>query len=94
MKKLTNLRYYQLVSTPSLMALGEFSKILSPNVQIQAAGSSTAPPALIEGTSFGPMSRKMKSKESEAFEAKYGYKATPIPVAIDALAVFVNKDNP
>ncbi|MEC8148079.1 MAG: phosphate ABC transporter substrate-binding protein PstS family protein [Pseudomonadota bacterium] len=67
----------------------------SVNVQIQAAGSSTAPPALIEGTSnFGPMSRKMKSKESEAFEAKYGYKATPIPVAIDALAVFVNKDNP
>ena len=36
----------------------------------------------------------MKSKESEAFEAKYGYKATPIPVAIDALAVFVHKDNP
>ena len=67
----------------------------SVNVQIQAAGSSTAPPALIEGTSnFGPMSRKMKSKESGAFEAKYGYKATPIPVAIDALAVFVNKDNP
>ena len=67
----------------------------SVNIQIQAAGSSTAPPALIEGTSnFGPMSRKMKSKESEAFEAKYGYKATPIPVAIDALAVFVNKDNP
>ena len=67
----------------------------SVNVQIQAAGSSTAPPALIEGTSnFGPMSRKMKSKESEAFEAKYGYKATPIPVAIDALAVFVHKDNP
>ena len=34
----------------------------------------------------------MKSKESEAFEAKYGYKATPIPVAIDAI-VFVHKDN-
>ena len=30
------------------------------NIQIQAAGSSTAPPALTEGTSnFGPMSRKM-----------------------------------
>lgn len=65
------------------------------NIQIQAAGSSTAPPALTEGTSnLGPMSRKMKSKELAAFEKKYGYKATAIPVAIDALAVYVHKDNP
>jgi phosphate transport system substrate-binding protein len=65
------------------------------NIQIQAAGSSTAPPALTEGTSqFGPMSRKMKSKEVEAFEKRFGYKPTAIPVAIDALAVFVHKDNP
>ena len=65
------------------------------NIQIQAAGSSTAPPALTEGTSnVGPMSRKMKDKEIEAFETKYGYKPTAIPVAIDALAVFVHKDNP
>jgi phosphate transport system substrate-binding protein len=65
------------------------------NVQIQAAGSSTAPPALTEGTSnLGPMSRLMKDKEIEAFERKYGYKPTPVAVAIDALAVFVHKDNP
>jgi len=65
------------------------------NIQIQAAGSSTAPPALTEGTSnLGPMSRKMKDKELEAFERRYGYKPTPIRVAIDALAVFVHKDNP
>ncbi len=65
------------------------------NIQIQAAGSSTAPPALTEGTSnLGPMSRKMKDKELEAFEKKYGYKPTAIPVAIDALAVYVHKDNP
>jgi len=65
------------------------------NIQIQAAGSSTAPPALTEGTSnVGPMSRKMKAKELESFEKKFGYKPTAIPVAIDALAVFVNKDNP
>ena len=65
------------------------------NVQIQAAGSSTAPPALTEGTSsLGPMSRKMKDKELESFEARYGYKPTAVPVAIDALAVFVHKDNP
>ncbi len=68
-----------------------------PNVtiQVQAAGSSTAPPALTEGTaSFGPMSRAMKDKEIEAFEARFGYKPTAIRVAIDALAVYVHKDNP
>ena len=65
------------------------------NIQIQAAGSSTAPPALTEGTSnIGPMSRKMKDKELAAFEAKFGYKPTAVPVAIDALAVYVHKDNP
>lgn len=65
------------------------------NIQIQAAGSSTAPPALTESTSnLGPMSRKMKSKEIEAFEARHGYKPTAVPVAIDALAVYVHKDNP
>lgn len=65
------------------------------NIQIQAAGSSTAPPALTEGTAnLGPMSREMKDKEIEAFEKKFGYKPTAIPVAIDALAVFVHKDNP
>ena len=65
------------------------------NIQIQAAGSSTAPPALTEGTSnLGPMSREMKDDEIEAFEGKQGYKPTAIPVAVDALAVMVNKDNP
>ena len=67
----------------------------SVNIQVQAAGSSTAPPALTEGTAnFGPMSRAMKDKEIEAFEARHGYKPTPIRVAIDALAVYVHKDNP
>jgi phosphate transport system substrate-binding protein len=65
------------------------------NIQIQGAGSSTAPPALTEGTAnFGPMSRLMKDEEIQAFERKHGYKPTAIGVAIDALAVFVNKDNP
>lgn len=67
----------------------------SVNIQIQAAGSSTAPPALTESTSnLGPMSRKMKDNEIAAFERKHGYKPTAIPVAIDALAVYVHKDNP
>ena len=65
------------------------------NIQIQAAGSSTAPPALTEGTAnIGPMSRPMKDSEIQAFEEKYGYKPVEVPVAIDALAVFVHKDNP
>ena len=82
----------------NLMTLwGEEFKRLYPNVniQIQAAGSSTAPPALTEGTAnLGPMSRPMKDAEIEAFEQKYGYKPTGIAVAIDALAVYVHKDNP
>jgi phosphate transport system substrate-binding protein len=40
------------------------------------------------------MSREMKSEEIQAFEAKFGYKPTAVPVAIDVLAVYVNKDNP
>ncbi len=65
------------------------------NVQVQSAGSSTAPPALAEGTSqVGPMSRPMKTGEIAMFEQKYGYAPTAIGVAIDALAVFVHKDNP
>lgn len=82
----------------NLMTLwAEDFKRLYPNVniQIQAAGSSTAPPALTERTSnIGPMSREMKDNELEAFESRYGYKPTAIPVAIDALAVYVHKDNP
>ncbi len=74
----------------------EFKRIYpNINIQVQAAGSSTAPPALTEGTAnFGPMSRKMKGKELAAFEKKFGYEPTAIPVAIDALAVYVHKDNP
>jgi phosphate transport system substrate-binding protein len=65
------------------------------NIQIEGKGSSTAPPALIEGTAqFGPMSRKMKSKEVDSFEKKYGFKPTLIRTSLDALAIFVNKDNP
>lgn len=64
-------------------------------VQIEGKGSSTAPPALIQGTAqLGPMSRVMKANEIDDFEKKYGYKPTAIRVAVDALAVYVNKDNP
>jgi phosphate transport system substrate-binding protein len=82
----------------NLMALwSEGFKAIYPNVKfsIEGKGSSTAPPALIEGTAqFGPMSREMKKKEKEAFEKKYGYPPSRVRVAVDSLAVFVNKDNP
>ena len=74
----------------------EFAKFYpNVNIQIQGAGSSTAPTALTEGTAnFGPMSRAMRDSEIQAFENRYGYKPLAIPVAVDLLAVYVNKDNP
>jgi phosphate transport system substrate-binding protein len=64
-------------------------------IQIEGKGSSTAPPALIAGTAqLGPMSREMKGTEIDGFEKKYGYKPTAVRTSVDALAVFVNKDNP
>jgi phosphate transport system substrate-binding protein len=64
-------------------------------VSVEGKGSSTAPPALIEGTAqFGPMSREMKSKEIDEFEKKFGYTPSLVRVAVDSLAVFVHKDNP
>ncbi|MFN8391578.1 MAG: phosphate ABC transporter substrate-binding protein [Bdellovibrionota bacterium] len=72
-------------------------KAMYPNVQIgvEGKGSGTAPPALISATAqLGPMSRAMKPSEEDEFEKKFGYKPTKIRVAVDALGVFVNKDNP
>ena len=64
-------------------------------IQVEGKGSSTAPPALIEGTvQLGNMSRAMKNQEIDAFEEKFGYEPTRFDVALDTLAVFVNKDNP
>jgi phosphate transport system substrate-binding protein len=64
-------------------------------IQIEGKGSSTAPPALIAGTAqLGPMSREMKAAELDGFEKKFGYKPRAVAVALDGLAVFVNKDNP
>jgi phosphate transport system substrate-binding protein len=67
----------------------------SVKVQVEGKGSSTAPPALIAGSSqFGPMSRPMRATEIDQFEARYGYKPTELKTSYDALAVYVHKDNP
>jgi phosphate transport system substrate-binding protein len=74
----------------------EFRKLYPQvKIQVEGKGSSTAPPALIEGTvQLGNMSRKMKNKEVDAFEEAFGYEPQRYDVALDTLAVFVNKDNP
>jgi phosphate transport system substrate-binding protein len=74
----------------------EFRKLYPQvKIQVEGKGSSTAPPALIEGTvQLGNMSRRMKNQETDAFEEEYGYPPTRFDAALDTLAVFVNKDNP
>jgi phosphate transport system substrate-binding protein len=65
------------------------------NIEIESKGSATAPPALLQGVSqFAPMSRPMTAEEIDAFVKKYGYTAFGFRVAVDALAVYVHKDNP
>ena len=70
---------------------------LYPNVkfEVKGEGSVTATPAFVDGTAqFGPMSRPMSNDEVHAFVDKFGYKAAHFRVAVDALAIYVNKDNP
>lgn len=65
------------------------------HLQLQASGSATAPPALAAGTTrLGPMSRPMSEAERHDFTVRQGYAPTRIPVAMDALAVFVHRHNP
>ena len=79
----------------TLWAEGFRSQYPAVRIQVEGKGSSTAPPALIAGTAqIGPMSREMKATEIDDFEGKFGYKPTAIRVAIDALAIYVHKDNP
>lgn len=79
----------------TLWAEGFLQHYPNVKIEIEGKGSSTAPPALIGGTSqFGPMSRRMKDAEIGAFDEKFGYKPTALPTSIDMLAVYVNKDNP
>lgn len=63
--------------------------------EIQARGSATAAEALIQHRgNLAPMSRMMTSEEVEAFRQSHGYEPTQYRVALDALALFVHKDNP
>jgi phosphate transport system substrate-binding protein len=76
---------------------GELFRAIYPDayISIEGRGSGTALPGLIDNRcQLGPMSRLMKPKEIEAFVARYGYEPTPVKVAIDAIGIFVHKDNP
>jgi phosphate transport system substrate-binding protein len=78
-----------------LWAAGFKAKYPNVKIQIEGKGSATAPPALLAGSAqLGPMSRLMNGDEARAFEQKYGYRPTAIGVAVDALAIYVNKENP
>jgi len=82
----------------NLMSLwaGEFRKEHpAVRIQVEGKGSSTAPPALLETQAqFGPMSREMSEEEVDRFVERFGYEPTKLRVAIDCVAIFVNKDNP
>lgn len=64
-------------------------------IDIERKGSLTTPPALLSGDAqIGSMSRLMTREELAAFDERFGYQPTAVLIAIDALAIFVRKDNP
>lgn len=92
---LTSIGSDTLTNMMTLWAEGFQDRYPGVNVQVQGAGSSTAPPALAEGTaSLGPMSRAMKQGELRAFEDRHGYPPARVAVAIDMLTLYVHRDNP
>lgn len=63
--------------------------------QIQASGSATASQALTQGSaSIGPMSRALSLTEIQRFTRQYGYPPTSLIVAIDAMGIYIEKNNP
>lgn len=64
-------------------------------IQIQAAGSASAPLALTAGAAdIGSMSRAMSAGEEADFRKRYGYAPTRLVIARDAIVVFVHPENP
>jgi len=64
-------------------------------VKVTGDGSQTGLAALLEHRSdVAAMSRRMTSAEIGEFVKEYGFEPTEVPVAGDAVAVFVHRDNP
>ncbi|MGJ8681276.1 PstS family phosphate ABC transporter substrate-binding protein [Paraglaciecola sp.] len=63
--------------------------------ELHSEGSTTAVKMLFNNQAdLGPMSRLMTSHEVSTFKQKFGYRPTPVKVAMDALVMYVNRDNP
>lgn len=78
-----------------LWALDFKSKHPKVTTEFKCKGSGTAPKALVAGEALmGQMSREMNEAELTAFRAKFGYDPTRVVVAADALAIYVNANNP
>jgi phosphate transport system substrate-binding protein len=64
-------------------------------IDVTWGGASTGAPSLIAGSAqLAHMSRRFTDAEVSAFRAKFSYPPTEIPIAMDALAIFVHRDNP
>ncbi|MBZ0105830.1 MAG: phosphate ABC transporter substrate-binding protein [Sulfuricella denitrificans] len=71
------------------------AKVPSAEISISSPGTSVAPKALISGKAdLAAMNREMTNDESEAFIRAHGHYPTGIAVAIEAVALYVNPDNP
>jgi phosphate transport system substrate-binding protein len=64
-------------------------------IRVENKDSKAAAQALIDGAAqVAPMSRMMYNSELKKFEEKFGYRPTSFAVAVDALVIYVHKDNP
>lgn len=64
-------------------------------IRLETKGSNEGVEALISGkTPIAAMSRSMRTEEIKSFTKRMGYPPVAVPVAVEAFAVFVHKDNP
>jgi phosphate transport system substrate-binding protein len=65
------------------------------SIKVESKGSEAGMAALLEGkVQIVAMSRRMTQQEVIEFKREFGHEPTEVAVAVDALAVFVHKDNP
>ncbi|MFW5800772.1 MAG: PstS family phosphate ABC transporter substrate-binding protein [Spirochaeta sp.] len=65
------------------------------DISLRSAGSELGPPALINGTAqIASMSRPMRTAEIARFRQQFGYSPAGVSFALDAIAVFVHRENP
>ncbi len=65
------------------------------DIALDTEGSNIGFESLMSGkTHIAAMSRPLTNEEIEEFTTRVGYPPTSVPVAVDAFAVFVHKDNP